>query len=241
MGKMKETLLNTSNSPSPPAPIGMGETNAFLAYGTSTSANTIVGDLLKFAKGDFVVGRDGCKLPLGTRLIANMDSLEIGWIKWVDNRPADRRMGRVADEFKPPRRNELDDNEREPRDADDDGKPKDPWQFTNNIVLADPDDGGLYTFTTGTKGGLGAIGELSKAYGQAMRQRPNEWPIITLGAGSYPHKDKHIGRVKYPVFEVVDWAPKDGEAPASVTPAAPMPAAGGAQATAGPQKAAARF
>ncbi len=64
-----------------------------------SAASDITGDLLKFAKGDFLAGQDNREIAIGTRLIANMDLLEVGWIKWEDSRPIDRRMGRFAEGF----------------------------------------------------------------------------------------------------------------------------------------------
>jgi hypothetical protein len=63
----------------------------------------------------------------------------------------------------------------------------------------------LYTFTASSKGGIGALGTLSKAYGQQMRQRPGQYPVISLGVSSYQHPNRTLGRIKYPVFEVKDW------------------------------------
>jgi hypothetical protein len=238
MGRMKATLGDTFNTPASkpaepapkpaatsvparPASTAVGtsnDSNPWLEYGEAASAHDFEGDLLKFSKGDFLAGRDNREIPLGTRFVVNMDSLEVGWVKWEDNRPVGRRMGRVIDEFKPPRRNELDDNDPALWGTDDDGKPRDPWQFSNNIVLAEEANGCLYTFTTSSKGGIGAIGELCKTYGQVMRQHPDEWPIVALDVDSYAHANKSYGRIKFPIFEIVGWAPKDSTEPAPAAP-----------------------
>jgi hypothetical protein len=70
------------------------------------------------------------------------------------------------------------------------------------------DEDSLFTFTTSSRGGLNAIGELCKAYGKAMRQRPDEFPIVALKVGSYQHSNKAYGRIKFPILEVVGWAAK---------------------------------
>ena len=44
--------------------------------------------------------------------------------------------------------------------------------------------------------------------------------VVALGVGSYAHRDRSIGRVKFPVFEIVGWAPKDGGGPAPAVPTA---------------------
>ena len=46
-----------------------------------------------------------------------------------DNKPTDQVMGRIAAGYQPPRRNELGDIDPDDWDVDDDGKPRDPWQF----------------------------------------------------------------------------------------------------------------
>src|ERR1700730_19420433 len=74
--------------------------------------------------------------------------------------------------------------------------------------MADPKTHELFTFATSSKGGLGAVVELSKAYGKMMRQRPDHIPIVKLGFGSYKPRDLTRIRVKFPIFEVTGWTDK---------------------------------
>lgn len=181
--------------------------NAFEAYGNAVSQKSIVGDILKFTKfGEFVAGQDESELEAGTRLIANMDELLIGWVRWEDNKPTDQLMGRVAEGFQPARRNELGDDDESRWEQDDDGKPRDPWQRANYLILKAEDSDQLYTFTTGSKSGLNAIGELCKVYGRQMRQRPDEFPIIALTPDFYIHPK--YKKIFVPKFDIVGWAPK---------------------------------
>lgn len=187
--------------------------NAFESYGNSVSNRNIVGRLLKFSKGDYLCGEDQEELPEGTRLVANMGTLAIGWIKWVDGKPDQQVMGLLVEGFKPPKRSELDDTNEEDWEVDEQsGQPRDPWQFSNYMVLKDPGkpatDEFLYTFATSSRGGLGAIGELCKVYGKAIRTKPDELPVVALNVTAYDHPNKKFGRIKVPVFEVVDWEPK---------------------------------
>ncbi len=62
-----------------------------------------------------------------------------------------------------------------------------------------------------------------------MRQHPDEWPIVELGVGSYAHSNKAYGRIKFPTFEIVGWAPKDGN---EVSPPTVLGSAGNATAAA---------
>jgi hypothetical protein len=219
MSKFKDQIIDASNKP---APVGTAVAkpgdNPWLSYGEAAGAHAFVGDLLKFNKGDYLAGQNNRDIPIGTQMVANMDSVKIGWEKWEDGRPVEQRMGLVVENFKPARRAELGDNDRELWRIDESGKPRDPWNFTNHLVLAAADDGELFTFATSTKGGLGAIGELCKTYGAEMHQHPDEWPVIELDVDSYAHSDKTLGRIKIPVLTIVGWTPKDGEAPPPPNP-----------------------
>src|SRR5262249_47472200 len=159
----------------------------------------IVGKLLKFSKGDYLAGQDGEEVPVGTKLVAVMDTLTVGWIKWQDARPVEHRMGPIAEGYAPPPRSELGDTEEDKWDLDDRGEPRDPWQFSNYLILLDAETKDAYTFTTSSRGGLGAIGELSKAYGKRIRQEPDCYPVIELEVGSYQHTNREFGRIKYPI------------------------------------------
>lgn len=185
--------------------------NYFQSYGDQVSQKSIVGKLLKFSKGDYLVGENNEEVEEGTQYIANMDELMVGWIRWEDNKPTDQIMGKVSEGYQPAKRNTLGDDDKTKWEVDEQGRERDPWQFSNYLILKTPGEAGedsLFTFTTSSRGGLNAIGELCKAYGKAMRQRPEEFPIISLGVGSYQHSNKAFGRIKFPIFEVKDWAAK---------------------------------
>jgi len=149
---------------------------------------------LKFAKGDYFAGQQAREIPLGTKFVAIMDQLMIGWVKWRDAAPVEQIMGLLAQGYKPKRRSELDDNDPAQWETDDEtGDPQDPWQFTNYLILADPNTKELYTFAASSRGALGAVGELCKEHGKHMREKPDEDPVIKLGVGSYLHRNKAYG------------------------------------------------
>jgi hypothetical protein len=200
------------------------EPNLFEAYGNAATANAIEGMLLKFNKGDFIAGKEGEEVPIGTKLVAIMDTLSVGWKQWEDNVPGESRMGLVADGFQPPRRSDLGDTDKSKWETDDEDKKKDPWQFSNQLVMRDQEDGQVYTFVTASRGGLDAVGELCKVYGKAIRQKPDQYPVVELDCGSYQHRDRSIGRVKFPVFKVVAWVNKaDTQDTVPATPVEPPP------------------
>jgi hypothetical protein len=200
------------------------QSNFFEAYGNAATARSIEGTLLKFSKGDFFAGQQDEEIPLGTRFVAIMDSLLVGWVCWQGNAPIEQRMGLVSDAYQPERRNDLGDLDQEKWERDGENKARDPWQFSNYLILRRAKDGEIFTFATSSRGGLGAIGELAKAYGKAMRQQPDQYPVIELGVDSYQHRDRSLGRIKIPTFRIVGWTTKDGDgnAPAS-EPSKPLP------------------
>jgi hypothetical protein len=217
----------------PPAPQPrvqpMPERDIYEEYGDEISARKIVGQLLRFSKGDWLYGTNKEDLPVGKHLIANMDELLLGWIRWEDQKPADQRMGLLIEGFKAPDRDTLgygyepgttepDTSEWEVDEKT--GTPRDPWQFTYYLVMKDPDEKDeierIYTFTTASKGGTDCIGDLCKIYGRKRRQGYKDfYPVVALKVGHYDHPNKQMGRIKTPHFPVVGWVAKSvfGELP----------------------------
>ena len=55
--------------------------NPYEAYGEAAVSRNIVGRLLKFTKfGEFVAGVENEEIPSGTKLVAHMPSLLVGYI-----------------------------------------------------------------------------------------------------------------------------------------------------------------
>jgi hypothetical protein len=214
--KIKDVLNETTSTD-----VAQVGDNPYTAYANAALAHNLTGTLLKFSKGDYLAGQDNREIAVGTRLVANMDSYTIGWVRWSNGRPTEQLMGRVVDCFKPARRNDLGDNDSDLWETDDKGAPRDPWQFTNNLVLADPENGELFTFSTSSLGGRRAIEKLCLLYGRELPRHGNEWPVVELQVDSYQHSNKSYGRIKDPVFKIVGWIAKDAVSPA--VPDAPTP------------------
>jgi hypothetical protein len=163
----------------------------------------ITGDLLRFTKhGEYKAGVDQDTIDEGTRMLVFMPSMKRGWVKWEDGQPVQHIIGLVSEGYRPPERPELGD-----MDANEwgelNGRPIDPWQKTNYVVMLDQ-EGELYTFVTSSKGGLSAVGELCDAYSKRRRMKPDEIPVIELHARSYQHKD--YGETFAPSFKITGWS-----------------------------------
>lgn len=197
--------------------------NFFERYGEQTTTRNIVGKLLKFSKGDFTAGTEEEEVPLGTKFAVSMDNFLIGWIKWVDQKPEEQIMGLLSEGHVPQKRRELGDTDETGWEEDESGKKRDPWQATNQVLLKEPgkkrSDDVLYTFATSSYGGISNLGKLCKAYGGAMRQHPDENPIVEIGNEKYKHPNAQYGTIKNPTFAIVGWEKKSLFAEPSSAPA----------------------
>jgi hypothetical protein len=199
MGKMKEIATTATQA------MTTSESNPWLDYGNSATGTRIVGKLLKFSKfGQWTAGQDNDEIAMGTEMVAHVIEIYVGWIRWEDNRPVEQLMRKLGEGVKTPFRSELSHTDRNLWPIDDRGVPRDPWQFSNYLILMDG-EGQLYTFATASKGGMGAIGALAKAYGLRMRLHGDEVPVVKLGWDSYDHPNKAYGEIRFPTLEIVRW------------------------------------
>jgi hypothetical protein len=179
----------------------------FAAFADDNLPPTFVGRTLKHNKGEYIVGKDGEVLPIGTRLVAFMPSLMAGWTRWEGGKPVDPRMGCVYEGYVAPKRYQLGDNNM--RDWLGDattGEVKDPWQKSVWLVFFNPDTKEPYTFlASGSKGSLEAVAKLAREYSKEVRKHPGVVPLVSLGIDFYMHENRAYGKIKYPVFAVVDY------------------------------------
>jgi hypothetical protein len=174
----------------------------YAAYGDEVAARPFQGDLLRYTKhGEYKAGQDQVKVPEGTKMLAYLPSLKRGYVKWHDSMPVATVMGLVSEGYQPPPREELGDLDEDEWELLND-RPIDPWQVTNHLVMCDV-EGNIYTFVSSSKGGLSAVGELSKAYAMRRRMKPDEIPVIELQGRSYIHKD--YGETFAPQFKIIGW------------------------------------
>ena len=177
-----------------------------LRYGRGAANRTFIGDLMLFSKyGEYRAGQDKLEIPLKSRFSVYIDSFCIGWQRWEDGRVVEQEMGPVTGGYIPRARKDLGHLDKSKWESFEDGREKDPWAFTNTIVFvsSDKDSPKFYTFSTTSKGGIGALGKLAIDCGEHLRQKPGESAIIELNRSSYPHPD--YGEVRIPVINIVGW------------------------------------
>ena len=170
--------------------------------------------LLKFKKGKFFAMDN--EVALGTEFLCHASQLVIGWIKFVNNKVADRKMGRAAEGFVPPKREELGDNDQSQWERDDRGAPKDPWTFQHLMPFENLETGELMIFTTSSIGGQIATQNLVREYAQRVKRKGSRaLPIIKLDVAQM--RTKSFGDVARPHFEVTGWEDAPAVSPANVT------------------------
>jgi hypothetical protein len=176
----------------------------FAAYAAAMSRRNFYGRLLKYAKGEYIISPENILLPPGTRVVAIMKTLRVGWQCWKDGHPIDNRMGVLAEGFRLPNRSDLGDADESKWERDSNGIPRDPWQPANMLVLITPKSDDVFTFTTNSLGGVRAVADLCDVYDQAVGQNPGCYPLVSLESGSYQHSNRALGRIKFPLFKVVE-------------------------------------
>jgi hypothetical protein len=161
----------------------------------------------------FVTPDDGETVPDDIDFVALCDQIMVGRIRFNgEGNPPDYRMGLLYDGFVPPRDEELPDRDQSQWQLGLDGQPSDPWAHFIYVVLQRGDTGELFTYTTSSKTGRRAIGNLLRHYDRLQKTHPDMYPIVRLKAGGFNHRDPRVGWVPVPAFAVVGRHPKDNAA-----------------------------
>lgn len=172
-------------------------------YARAGARASAQGLYMSFTKlGNYVAGEDKRKIPTGTRMIANMPGLRYGWRGWFGGPPEDLTQ-LVSEGYQPPRRAEMGDTDESLWAKNTDGSPKDPWQLTYILELADPRDGQIYIFAPSSFGGRRAVEKLCGAYAEGRRMNPGMAPIVALNSGTFT--SKKYGETANPVLDIVGW------------------------------------
>ena len=167
-----------------------------------------LGALLKFSKGHYFVGTD--EIPIGREYIARVQHWVRGWVKFKGGALVESRVGRVADGYIVPPRDQLDELDETKWENDPAGNPKDPWCQQSYLPLEDIESGEIVTFVSGSSGGRGAI---SKLCGRAAKHLASMGqPRVNLAVESYKHRA--FGRIEKPSFIITGWT-NDNPQPAA--------------------------
>jgi hypothetical protein len=167
------------------------------------------GSFLKFAKGDWLLGEEGKKVPENARFVANLHEYYRGWVRWWDGKPTEHLIGRVVDRFRVPPREELGDLDESKWETEPNGARRDPYARTCYLAMRDLSNDEIVCFTSSSDGGRKAVARLAERYDRLRRRHKAKMPVVVLETESYQHK--LYGKILKPRFNVVDWAYWDNE------------------------------
>jgi hypothetical protein len=204
---MKAKIMNqlTMNSLVPAGDDG------FEAAAAEGAERVLKGDLLKFSDGHWLVGREALPMKKELRLVAM--GTAAAWVRWADGKP-DRYVVRQPN-VPFPEREELGDNDETKWENGPDDKPRDPWQSTRFVHLTNPETANLFTFSTTSWGGRGAVIDLADAIVRYRHARPGACPVVVLQSAPMTTK---FGKKWKPVFQIVDWVGGGGEVAQAIEP-----------------------
>jgi hypothetical protein len=168
--------------------------DGFEMLAKAAPARVLRGDLIKFRKGAYPVGRDEGDM-LGSTLAAYDGTMT--WSKWHEQ----RLVAQIAV-------GDVDPFPEEVSDIVDDGSPGE-WSLAYLLFLQDLETGYSYTFSTATNGGRRAVTSLSSAIRNKRRIVPGAVPLIRLDAGGF--KTQSYGMVPCPQFTIVGWVDNGGK------------------------------
>ena len=177
---------------------------------------SIVGRLVKFdsKRGTFVTHDDDEAIGDDIDFTVLADQTLVGWVRFHgEGEPPDKKMGLLFDDnFTMAPRSSLGDDDQTKWELGPDKNPADPWQNFMYLVLQNASTGELFTYTTSSITGRRAVGNLLRHFGRLQKTHPDQYPVVRLKAGSFQHRDKHVGQVNVPVLAVTGRAQKDSAA-----------------------------
>ena len=191
-----------------------GEISPWRQFADETLQPFMAGDLLKFVKGDWILGEEKNEIPPTTPFLTNMNEVWIGWVRWWDGVPTEHDVGRIVDQFKVPPRSELGDFDKTLWEKPD----KDPWAKVTYLVLCNLENNNeLMTCAATSDGGRKAIAKLCDRYDRLRSRHPGKMPVILLGRSGYDHPNRNLRWVDTPTLKIVEWRTWDVEAPADAS------------------------
>jgi hypothetical protein len=164
---------------------------------------SFLGTLLRFKKGAWIYGEDKRELAAGTEVVALMNEVRRGYVKWTDKKAVAHVVGKICDGFVPPQRDTLGDTDQARWPIGLSGTREDPWVFAMYLPMKSLDGDDIYTFATSSDGGIQAVYKLIERYAWLGRKHPGEYPVVALNAETYDHP--RFGPVHKPKFEIVGW------------------------------------
>jgi hypothetical protein len=189
----------------------LAELARFRDTAADNSRVSFFGKIMRFRKGEWLLGQEKEKVPDRSRWIAIMAEARHGWIKWTtvtleDGTPKRvpvHTIGKIVDGYQPPARPLLGDMDQSKWKLGLNDKPEDPLKKVVYLPLLSQNGEKVMTFTTNTPTGLPRFWQLMEKYAWIGKKHLGQYPIIELRASGYD--DRRYGWVQVPDFEIVGW------------------------------------
>ncbi len=162
---------------------------------------------LRFRNGQWI-DQDGNEVVIGTKFVANVPTLSVGFIRFKGKGEAPQKALTLAANNEPVTREELGDLNPNTWPLQNNGEPKDPWNATYELDAADAEMGRPTTITASTWTAREAVLDLVDDWDAKQTDHPHQLPIIALGATT-----RDIGRhrdVDVPLLTIVGWTEDTG-------------------------------
>jgi len=191
-------------------PADLNTLRASLAQVRNALPSSTPSSYLKFDKGAWFFGAESDELKDGTLLAFNPFTIQYGYVCWTNYSDAEKRAGK---------KNELLGEVllpmTEPLPAlstlENYGWPWAQQIAMDAAVIDGAHKGAQLIYKTSSFGGRRAISALIDAiFTRLAEDQRFTTPIVKIGCERYKHKNPEFGMIANPVFDIVDWADKDG-------------------------------
>ena len=148
------------------------------------------------------------RLEIGQKLAVNLWLMERGWLRFEgegsDTKLAERRLGKVADKYRPEPRDQLGFTDKALWKKDKEGQPMDPWVHTWQFpAILIGQKGNYQVQMAGTsRGWERSVGALIQQWKAQQPTNMGKVPVIELSTreGRTAHGDRD-----FPVMTIMDW------------------------------------
>jgi hypothetical protein len=177
-------------------------------YLDEVAPSGIVGRLVKFdgKEGKFIFVDTEETISDAEDFVVLADQTLAAYVKFQSEQAPTRIGGLLyAAAFALPPRAQLGDTDPKKWEIGLSGRPEDPWREELMVVLKRPATMELLTFSTMSKTGRRAVGNLLKHYDRLQTTSPGSFPVVRLKPAGY--QDSRYGWVHTPNFVVVGVSP----------------------------------
>jgi hypothetical protein len=175
--------------------------DGFAAAAAAAGQSLIQGSIIKFDNGLWKM--NGSLLDKHEQFVPVQ--LKMCWVRWQDNRPVEYVWPKPNGYL--PSREQLSHLEKDEWPPGLGGAPKDPWQDTRFVYLADFQTASINTVTNSTYGMRTAYHELARSVANKRMAHPGILPVVELASAEMKLK---VGNKLRPHFKIIDWQERGG-------------------------------